>query len=209
MEDDSVDKDDCDDEDEASIGEDILRRKYESPAQLKCQEEISKINERLANLNEARNLGIGEENQANLTKQIRTHQDKKKSLEAKLKNLKARSKASKKFRDKKKEVLKQAIRDYPALQSSVRVRDTEGRPPLEETYPNLHEDILNIATIGAAASDRRREDLFRSVKTLSDLQKALEDMGYQLSRSALYTRLLPKAENSAEGKRHVRTVPVR
>ena len=33
--------------------------------------------------------------------------------------------------------------------------------------------------------------------------------GYKLSRSALYLRLLPKRQDTIEGKRHVKTVPVK
>ena len=52
-------------------------------------------------------------------------------------------------------------------------------------------------------------ETFRSVKTLDDLNHALAELGYQISRSALYHRLLPKGVSSTEAKKHVRTVPVR
>ena len=188
-------------------------RKYEAPAQAKLKDEIAEINSKLVRLNEARNLGLGDENVANLTKQIKDLTLKKSSKETSLKRLVRAMECNKKNRDRKKKALQQAIKEFPGLQDSMNVknigRDEPGRPPLEETYENLHQDILHIATIGAAASDRRREDLFRSVKTLSDLHHALQEMGYQLSRSALYMRLLPKSASSNEGKRHVRTVPVR
>lgn len=189
--------------------DDISIRQYDAPAQAKLKAELSLINERLSNLNEARNLGIGEELTTNLTKQINEFTLKKHKTESKLRYLQSAMKANKKLRDKKKRALAQAVKDFPNLDTSLKVRDSTGRPPLEETYGNLHQVILSIATIGAAASDRRREDLFRSVKTLDQLHSALDDMGFKLSRSALYTRLLPKSANSAEGKRHVRTVPVR
>merc|ERR1719186_1364071 len=70
-------------------------------------------------------------------------------------------------------------------------------------------DILNIATIGAACSDKRREDLFRSIKTLDDLHRELLKMGYRISRSGLYLRLLPRDASTMEGRRHHTTVPVK
>ncbi len=94
------------------------------------------------------------------------------------------------------------------VKSSI-YRDSLGRPCLEEQFPNLHKDVLEIATIGAAASDRRREEAFFTVKTLNDLHKALSDLGYQISSRSLYKRLLPKGYSAAEAKRHVKTVPVR
>ena len=106
---------------------------------------------------------------------------KKREKVQKLNKLKIAAKANKKLRDKRKRVLN----------------------------PDLHRDLLEIATIGAACSERRREDLFRSVKTLDDLHNALSGLNYKISRTALYYRLLPKKESSEEGKKHVHTVPVR
>ena len=51
--------------------------------------------------------------------------------------------------------------------------------------------------------------MFRSVKSTDQLHSALDDLGYRLSKTALYYRLLPKNSRSSEGKRHVKTVPVR
>ena len=183
----------------------------DTPAQTKIKEELNEINSELVKLNEARNLGLGEETSASLTKQIKEKTAKKDSLQKKLKLNELWRKNSQKQRDKKKEALKQASRDYPGLAEKLKFvqRESTGRPPLEDVYPNIHRDILEIATIGSAASDRRREETIRSVKTLSDLHKALSDMGYQISTSALYNRLIPKGVSVNEAKKHVRTVPVR
>ena len=184
-------------------------RTYEAPKQVKLSDEIKLMDSRLAKLNEARNMGLGDENSVNLTKQINDLTAKKREKVQKLNKLKIAAKANKKLRDKRKRVLNQAIRDFPSIASSVTVKETVGRPPLEDRYPDLHRDLLEIATIGAACSERRREDLFRSVKTLDDLHNALSGLNYKISRTALYYRLLPKKESSEEGKKHVHTVPVR
>ena len=188
---------------------DVVTAKRDTPAQNKLKEEINVINARLVSLNEARQLGLGEDNVAHLTKQITDLSNKKKKLKKSLKRCKSNRKASKKRRDKAKKVMEQAIRDFPGLEKSMKVRSSAGRPPLEEMYPSLHTDILSIATIGAACSEKRREDLFRSVKTTDQLQSALDEMGYKLSRTAVYYQLLPKDSRSPDGKKHVRTVPVR
>ena len=73
----------------------------------------------------------------------------------------------------------------------------------------IPQDILKIATIGAAVSDRRRDEMFRSVKTLDDLHTELGNLNYKISRTALYYRLEPKNVSRRDGKRHVHTVPVR
>lgn len=69
--------------------------------------------------------------------------------------------------------------------------------------------MIDIAIHSSACHDKRREDIYRSVKTLDELRKALDDAGFKISRSAAYLRLLPRRSDSSEGKRHVTTVPVR
>ena len=45
--------------------------------------------------------------------------------------------------------------------------------------------------------------------TLDELPQKLTNLGFKLSRSAVYLRLLPKRDDLHEGKRHVRTEPVK
>lgn len=191
-------------EDEASFSRD-----YDKPAQNKLRDELAAIDSRLVSLNEARNLGIGDENVARITKQINEFREKRKEVSNKLSRLKNCAQSQKKFRDKTKRKIAKAIEQYPALASQITLRDGPGQPPLEDVYPDMHQVLLEIATVGAAASDRRRADLFRTVKTLDDLHKALTELGYSLSRSALHLRLIPRNASTREGKRHVNTVPVK
>ena len=189
--------------------EEVHLREYETPAQNKLRNELAALESKMASLNEARNLGIGEENVSRITKQIAEHRNKRDALSAKLSRLQGCAKNQKKYRDKSKMKIAKAIEQYPALASQISNRDGPGQLPLEDVYPDLHQVILDIATVGAAASDRRRADLFRTVKTLDDLHKALSELGYSLSRSALHLRLIPRNASTREGKRHVNTVPVK
>ena len=119
------------------------------------------------------------------------------------------AKNSKKNRDSKKANLEEAVKLFPGLSEKLQFKEAPTKVMLEEKYPNLHHVILDIATRGAGTSERRREDLFRSVRTLNDLHRAISDLGFKLSRSSLYNRLQPKSEKTSEGKRHVSSVPVR
>ena len=47
------------------------------------------------------------------------------------------------------------------------------------------------------------------MKTLDDLTQALHSMGYQVRRSGVFLRLLPRAQASIEGKRHKKSLPVK
>ncbi|CAG8718989.1 4968_t:CDS:2, partial [Dentiscutata erythropus] len=79
----------------------------------------------------------------------------------------------------------------------------------KETQLGLLEAILRIVSPDGQADERRRSETLRSVKTLDQLQEALEQMNYKLSCSAAYFRLIPKWHNTVEGKRHVKTVSVK
>ena len=89
------------------------------------------------------------------------------------------------------------------------VRDA-GRPPIEAIEPELHDVLIQIAeTVACAADGRRRCEVIGTPITLDALHKKLEDMGIKISRSATYLRLVPRNSSTFEGRRHVRTVPMR
>ena len=73
------------------------------------------MNSQLVRLNEARNLGLGEETNVSLMKQIKDATVKRDSLKKKLNKYEQWRKASKKAREKKKQSIKQAERDFPPL----------------------------------------------------------------------------------------------
>ena len=74
---------------------------------------------------------------------------------------------------------------------------------------DLHQAIIDHVTTGAGADSHRRTDGLNSCKTLDDLHAALLKEGYVLSRQALCLRLIPRRADGQEGKRHVRTFPVK
>ena len=50
---------------------------------------------------------------------------------------------------------------------------------------------------------------FRQVRTLDELHSALHALGYTVSRSGLYLRMLPRSQTSIEGKKHLHSLPVK
>ena len=87
-------------------------------------------------------------------------------------------------------------------------RNVTGRPRQELDQPELLSAIVQIVENSSAAHDRRRSEVLRTVTTLDDLAEEMKKLGFTLSRSALYLRLLPRRGNTLEGKRHVQTAPV-
>lgn len=115
----------------------------------------------------------------------------------------------KKFRVKRQALLKDIIVKDPSIKEKINIRESSGRPRLEYNQPELLEVLAEIAKFGGCADDKRRSEMIRSCKTLSDLTEHLNLAGYSLSRSATYLRLLPRNVNTIEGKKHVKTVPVK
>ena len=60
-----------------------------------------------------------------------------------------------------------------------------------------------------AANDHRRTECLLSVSILDDLHTELKKIGFNLSWSGFYLRLLPWHGNTSEGKRDVSIVPVK
>ncbi|CAF5057417.1 unnamed protein product, partial [Rotaria sp. Silwood1] len=80
---------------------------------------------------------------------------------------------------------------------------------LSDCFVDIVEVIIEIASRGAAADPFRSSNLQSPCMTLDELTERLTARGFVLSRSSTYLQLLPRRSNSTEGKRHVRTVPVR
>ena len=91
----------------------------------------------------------------------------------------------------------------------LKLNDSKVGKPLKYDENSLIKAITDIAIRGSGADERRRSEVIRSVKTLDDLTGALFKQGFNLSRSAVYLRLLPRNSSTREGKRHVNSVPVK
>lgn len=61
----------------------------------------------------------------------------------------------------------------------------------------------------SGADEKRRSENLRTCSTLPELQKELIAAGFEISRTALYHRLIPRRWDTLEGKKHTKTVPVK
>ncbi|EFX66906.1 hypothetical protein DAPPUDRAFT_115916 [Daphnia pulex] len=66
--------------------------------------------------------------------------------------------------------------------------------------------IINIAMHGSAAQEKRRNEIYRSILTLDDLNAPLIRDSFDVTRSSVYLRLKTKRSHSTEGKRHIKQV---
>ena len=179
-----------------------------TPQQTSVQRDISDAQEQLLALVHLRDAGLITKE---LEKKMKSVELNLKQKKMKLKRLQQEATRQHERRLKIKRTLEDIVEEQPNLRPKLRqfTRDTRGRPAITDDSPDLLEAIIDIASIGAAASDRRRSQEMRSCKTLDDLHKTLSKQGYHLSRSGTYLRLLPRRSSSMEGKRHIKTVHVK
>lgn len=127
----------------------------------------------------------------------------------KLKQKKADQERKQKSRKAFKETIQKVCETNPDIGKALKLRNKTGRPTIETDQPFFLKSIIDIALYGSRAHEKRRSDVYRSIKTLDELTAQLKNEGYQVSRSAVYTRLLPRRSLSQEGRRHITTVPVK
>ena len=144
-------------------------------------------------------------------KQLKTSRLELTNAKSTLKKKIDNAKRQKKFRQNKADLLKTMVSESEAAAEKLKsvTRDGPGRPSIKDSFPQLHETIVKIASSLAGADGKRRTDIPKACHTLGDLRAALLKEDYNLSRSALYYRLVPHKSNSTEGKKRVRTVPVK
>ena len=75
-----------------------------------------------------------------------------------------------------------------------------GHPPLEDMHSDIHQAIVELATVGAGADRRHYTDVLNACKTLDDLCAGLLKEGYILSWQALYVCLIPGRIDNTEAK---------
>ena len=178
--------------------------KSKAVVQEQLKSDIALLDADLVALYKRKTLGFLDENQE---KELRLKIKKKEELELKLKHKISDQKRAKKARDDRKAKLAKITEDNPDIKKALKLRDNPGRPRIEQDQPLLLKTIIEIAMYGSAAHEKRQSDIYRSVKTLDELTTELKKDGFEISRSGVYLRLLPKKSNTHEGKRHTVTVP--
>ena len=82
-------------------------------------------------------------------------------------------------------------------------RGIPGRPRTEVEQPQLLSTIFDIVQASSSADEKCRSETIRSASTLDDLQAELKSLGFTISKSTTYLRLLPKKGNTHEAMCHV------
>lgn len=129
--------------------------------------------------------------------------------EKRLQNKERDAKRKQTERARQRQVLEKYCESHPDLSHKLKLRGASGRPRLEVDQPALLQAIVDIVKVRGGAEARRRSEALQLCMTLDQLTAELNEIGYRISRSATYLRLLPRRANAGDGPRHVQTVPVK
>lgn len=176
------------------------------PAQELLSKKIAVNNAQLNALYQTRAVGL---NTSVHDKQIKSLASSKRKLETELEALERDRKRKKLERDRRNQALQKITEKFPETKSLLQLKETVGRPRIETEQPGLLQAIVDIASYGSSTDERRRSEMLNFCSSLGELQSKLHEQGYNIKRSALYLRLLPRNSLTNEGKRHVTTVPVK
>ena len=143
---------------------------YNRLAQEKMEKEITVLDKKIYALEKISGFAT-EEN----LKQLKTSQlgltNAKSTLKKKIDN----ARRQEKFQQKKADLLKTMASESGAAAEKLKsiTRDGPGRPPIEDSFPQLHKTIAKIASSLAGADGKRRTDILEACHTLDDLRAAL------------------------------------
>ncbi|GBM31415.1 hypothetical protein AVEN_98510-1 [Araneus ventricosus] len=178
--------------------------KHQTPSQMASEKIISELEKKLNVLYAAKNSMPSIQIQKQINKLSDDLKKEKQSLKWKRQN----AEYQRKHRTTKRTKFEEICHDNPDIKRELALRDSVGRPSLNVDQPWLLKAIADIAIIESAADAKRRSQSIRSVKTLDDLTAELKKVGFTISRSGTYLRLIPRNSSTIEGRRHVTTVPV-
>ncbi|XP_051172161.1 uncharacterized protein LOC127288626 [Leptopilina boulardi] len=188
-----------------SVDVTVLSRVYETPAQALTEDKLKVLNHQLHAKELARDSGLAD---PGIQKEINGLRKNIKKEEKNLKEKKIMRFDKKKYRPLLKTKLLAAA-EIPEVSNILKLRKEPGRSRIEKSQLDLHKTIIDIAIHCSGADSKRRTEIISCCRTLDDLHEHLLKLGFNLSRTSTYYRLLPKNQRSNSGKRHVETVPVR
>ena len=175
--------------DDPGVKSTTLKVTYATSAQDDLKECISLLEAELDVVIRRRDsISSDAKDQAQISKLRKDIDSKKKELHKK----QLHSLHSKKHRESQKSKLVIVCIQNPDVAKVLTLRKEPGRPRLEESQPELLKTIVELAMFGASAEERRCCEIMRICRTLSDLHTRLLELDFNISRSGIHIRLLPR-----------------
>ncbi|XP_034253671.1 uncharacterized protein LOC117652688 [Thrips palmi] len=189
--------------------EGLARRRQKSrrkPAQQELADQIRLLESELNCKLLARRSGLAPDDNEKQISQLTKELDE---LKKKLKKKQDDVKRAQKSRSKKKKKMEALCEEFPEIKAQLGQNPSAGRPSILSQQPELLKTIVEIAMFSSGAEERRRDERLNTCQTLDELTAELNRRGFEISRSGVYLHLLPRDPTTREGKRHVKTAPVR
>ena len=165
------------------------------PKQKKLEKEITSLQADIINLQHKRDSNMMTGNDR---KELQEKKELLKVTEKSLRASKSATERQRRLRLKQKDAMDEID---PILRKKLCVKDdgARGRPgkpsnsnSSAQTEEELLKTIAEIACTGSAADERQRSEMICTIKTLDELTDELHKCGFELSRSAVYLRILPR-----------------
>lgn len=154
------------------------RKPPRTPAQDELQKKIDENKAKLTFLILKKDNGTASDEEL---KELKTAKANVKTFENDLGVLIQGRQRQQRKRENDKKIIDELLENNSEAKSKLKRREKEGRPRLEDDQPGLLKAIVDIATFGSGAEERRRSDCIRTVKTLDDLTTELNKQGFEVA----------------------------
>ena len=161
-------------EDKSEKGSHVFVKYTACPAQDALNENKITLESEINSLNWRNNRGLCNFEEKKLLKKKEVELN---ALKKKLKSMENDVMRQRKSRSNKKRKLEEAMLEFPDLKKRLKMSDNQGRPRLEENHEGILEAILELATHGCAADERRSTDKLRTIKSIDELNAELKKNG--------------------------------
>ncbi|XP_055631795.1 uncharacterized protein LOC129771787 [Toxorhynchites rutilus septentrionalis] len=162
------------------------KKHHSTPSQDRISAELSTLRAQKDALVTTRDAGLSDDDQ-----KMKEFKADIKVREHLLKQTKKNAEYQKKFRTKRTDAIKKLTALNPENAHILAVKNEPERPRFEQE-DKLLETIVDLVLLKSAADERRRMEMIRTYRSLDDLHAVVIEQGFEISRTGLYLRLLPR-----------------
>jgi hypothetical protein len=164
----------------ASFQPSRAQKPINTPVQDALRLTISNLKSDIVYLQNKKEQSIASDEQIN---QLKRSKAELKEAESNLKVKEQGQARQQKNRENQKRLLNDLKESNPEIAQLLSKRPKPGRPRAEEDQPELLKAIVDIATYGAGADERRRSETIRTIQTLDELTSELKLRGFKVKYS--------------------------
>lgn len=150
---------------------------FKTPVQDKLKSQIANLQTDVLYLTNKRQSGTASDKQLGELNEKRANL---KELESELKKKEGGQRRQQIHREQFKRNIEELLQINPEAAAVLKKKSKVGRPRIEDKQPELLQAIVDIATHGAGADERRRSENIRTIQTLDELTRELQTLGFDV-----------------------------